>query len=290
LLTPNGTGQVTISKSNTGFTTSIDNQGTAAGSSGLLITAGAVSGDNILLARQRSGTEIFAVKGDGNVLINTTTNAGFRLDVNGTARVTGNLIANSSVGIGSTSLGAHNIRMQKSITGGVIAYGMMIDSAIQSDVTSNAVGYSTNLSTQATAFTASNITHYQALQSTIGAGSTVTNQRGFVAGSNLTGATNNYGFFGQIASGTGRWNLYMLGTANNYLAGKLLIGSTTDVPSASVAITSTTQGFLPPRMTSAQRTAIASPAEGLLVIQTDGVQGLYIYINATWRAVTMTTI
>jgi hypothetical protein len=107
LLTPNGTGNVTISKSNTGFTTSIDNQGTASGSSGLLITAGAVSGDNILLVRQRSGTEIFAVKGDGNVLINTTTNAGFRLDVNGTARVQGalSIIGNIDVlagGVGSS--------------------------------------------------------------------------------------------------------------------------------------------------------------------------------------------
>jgi hypothetical protein len=50
---------------------------------------------------------------------------------------------------------------------------------------------------------------------------------------------------------------------------------------------STTQGFLPPRMTAAQRTAIASPAEGLIVFQTDSVIGLYIYANATWRTLGM---
>jgi predicted heme/steroid binding protein len=57
--------------------------------------------------------------------------------------------------------------------------------------------------------------------------------------------------------------------------------------SALFQMDSTTKGFLPPRMTAAQRGAISAPADGLLVIQTDGVRGLYIYINSTWRAVTM---
>lgn len=65
------------------------------------------------------------------------------------------------------------------------------------------------------------------------------------------------------------------------------LGTASIDASALFQIDSTTKGFLPPRMTSAQRTSIATPAEGLLVIQTNGVQGLYIYINATWRAVTM---
>jgi hypothetical protein len=40
-------------------------------------------------------------------------------------------------------------------------------------------------------------------------------------------------------------------------------------------------------MTAAQRTAIATPAEGLIVVQTDGTQGLYLYIGAAWHAITM---
>lgn len=51
--------------------------------------------------------------------------------------------------------------------------------------------------------------------------------------------------------------------------------------------TSTTQGFLMPRMTATQRAAITSPAEGLLVIQTDGTMGLYLYINSGWHAIIM---
>ncbi len=47
--------------------------------------------------------------------------------------------------------------------------------------------------------------------------------------STLVGATNNYGVFLGIPSGTGRWNLYASGTANNYLAGSLGIGTTSFV-------------------------------------------------------------
>jgi hypothetical protein len=67
----------------------------------------------------------------------------------------------------------------------------------------------------------------------------------------------------------------------------LLLGTQTDVASSIFTMDSTTKGFLPPRMTAAQRTAIASPAEGLIVYQTDSVIGLYIYANATWRTLGM---
>ena len=45
-------------------------------------------------------------------------------------------------------------------------------------------------------------------------------------------------------------------------------GTFTDVPSSRLTVNSTTQGFLPPRMTTTQRNAIASPATGLLVYDT----------------------
>jgi hypothetical protein len=50
-----------------GWTTWIENQGTGAGNSGLIVTAGEDNGDNTLLLRKQNGTETFAVKGDGNV-------------------------------------------------------------------------------------------------------------------------------------------------------------------------------------------------------------------------------
>ena len=70
--------------------------------------------------------------------------------------------------------------------------------------------------------------------------------------------------------------------------GNLLINTTTDVASAKVVIASTTQGFLPPRMTAAQASAISSPAEGLLVYVTDTngtftAKGWWGYDGAAWQ-------
>jgi hypothetical protein len=50
--------------------------------------------------------------------------------------------------------------------------------------------------------------------------------------------------------------------------GKVGIGTTTPESSAKLEIASTTQGFLPPRMTTTQRDAITSPADGLIIYNT----------------------
>ncbi len=60
------------------------------------------------------------------------------------------------------------------------------------------------------------------------------------------------------------------------------IGTTTPEPSAKLDVSSTNKGFLPPRMTSAERTAIQSPAAGLMVYQTDATSGLYYYNGSAW--------
>ena len=60
------------------------------------------------------------------------------------------------------------------------------------------------------------------------------------------------------------------------------IGTTAPDASAALEIKSTAKGLLLPRLTSAQRTAIASPVSGLLVFQTDNVQGLYYYNGTGW--------
>lgn len=67
-------------------------------------------------------------------------------------------------------------------------------------------------------------------------------------------------------------------------SGNLLVGTQTDIPSAKVVINSTTQGFLPPLMTTTQRTSISSPAEGLTVYDLT-LHKLYVYDGTTWQAV-----
>ena len=54
-------------------------------------------------------------------------------------------------------------------------------------------------------------------------------------------------------------------------------------PSAQLEVSSTNKGFLVPRMTSSQRVAIANPATGLLVYQTDAPVGFYYFSQGRWR-------
>jgi hypothetical protein len=131
------------------------------------------------------------------------------------------------LGIGATPSAGQSFVIGKTITGAVTSYGALNNGTVQSDVTNAAIGYQTSLSTQAAAFTLTNLTHFAASQATIGATSVVTSQYGFIANSNLTGASFNYGFYGNIASGTNRYNLYMAGTADNYFAGNVGIGTPT---------------------------------------------------------------
>ena len=53
--------------------------------------------------------------------------------------------------------------------------------------------------------------------------------------------------------------------------------------SAMLDVSSTTKGFLPPRMTEAEKNAISSQATGLLVYQTNGTSGLYYYNGSSWK-------
>ena len=62
----------------------------------------------------------------------------------------------------------------------------------------------------------------------------------------------------------------------------LIIGGTTNDASAKLQIDSTTQGFLPPKMTTTQKNAISSPASGLMVYDTD-TNKLCCYNGTSWN-------
>ena len=92
----------------------------------------------------------------------------------------------------------------------------------------------------------------------------------------LTGPTGPQGPAGLLTSGTAAgntpyWNgsQWVVNGTNLYNNGSNLgVGTTTPHASALTDLTSTTQGFLPPRMTTVQRNAIASPAIGLVIYNT----------------------
>jgi len=60
------------------------------------------------------------------------------------------------------------------------------------------------------------------------------------------------------------------------------IGSSTPASDAKLEVSSTTQGFLFPRMTEAQRLAMGTSTTGMMVYQTDVDEGVYIYKSFGW--------
>lgn len=63
------------------------------------------------------------------------------------------------------------------------------------------------------------------------------------------------------------------------------IGTTAPDASALLDMVSTSKGMLAPRMTKNQRDAIAAPATGLLIYQTNNKPGFYYFDGAAWNAV-----
>lgn len=88
----------------------------------------------------------------------------------------------------------------------------------------------------------------------------------------LTTGTNP-GSYSQTARFMGKYNSFYVGT-----------DKTLAVASAKMQVESTTQGFLPPRMTTTQKNAIASPTAGLVVFDST-LNKLCVY-TTTWETVT----
>ena len=79
-------------------------------------------------------------------------------------------------------------------------------------------------------------------------------------------------------------SLTSVGTLNSATVnGKVIVGASSAASASAVLeVSSTTQGFLPPRMTYAQKTAIVSPPQGLMIYCTNcGTNGEPEYFNGT---------
>ena len=162
----------------------------------------------------------------GNVLINTTTDAGFRLDVNGTARISGNI---NSI---STGLLTHTFF-------GATGYYALIGTSSASG------GYAEIYRPTSTKTLSINNGDFDL---------------------NLGVKFNYTGLFGILIKGA---------------TGNVLINTATDVASSQLTIDSTTKGFLPPRMTTTQKNAIATPAAGLQIFDTTLNRPCF-YDGTTW--------
>ena len=84
-----------------------------------------------------------------------------------------------------------------------------------------------------------------------------------------------YGIYGQSLSGSKFMDCY---------TDRAYFGTGTTNASARMQIDSTTKGFLPPRMTTAQINAIATPAEGLQVYNTT-INHMCFYMGGAWQKI-----
>ena len=103
------------------------------------------------------------------------------------------------------------------------------------------------------------------------------NTNSIVIGASATGEGNNSVVIGNVS------------ITKTILRGQIGIGQTAPVPSAQVQIDSTTKGFLPPRMTTAEINAIVMPAPGLVVYNTT-IEHLCFYNNTSWQKVSHTNM
>jgi hypothetical protein len=168
----------------------------------------------------------------GNVLIGTTTDAGYKLDVNGTARVSGTTTITPATLTGSSATSSLDIAQTWNTTGTPIALKVNITdtaSAALSDLISLQVGGSAR--------------------------------------------------FRVLKSG------YFVHNTGGEIQGSLVVGSASINASAVLQSDSVTKGFLPPRMTTTQKNAIASPAAGLVVYDTT-LNKLCVRTASAWETIT----
>lgn len=163
-----------------------------------------------------------------------------------------------------------------SVNGATGKYGFTDERVAGSGVTSAFVGFGTGLATAAASFTVAAIRHFSAAQGTFGAGSTVTLQTGFNVSSNMVGAATNYAFRGQLAAdGVKNYNLYMGGTAPNYLAGVTGVGVAASA-TAALAVAASVAGVASLRVP--HGTAPSSPVDGDIWTTT---AGLFVRVNGS---------
>jgi hypothetical protein len=98
----------------------------------------------------------------------------------------------------------------------------------------------------------------------------------------LNSGYNNYFFHNQLNFYSAVTNIRGMYDGGQGLIISKNTGTTDLYPTALLAIDSTTQGFLPPRMTTTQKNAIATPATGLIVMDITTLK-LCCYNGSTWN-------
>jgi len=240
-------------------------------------TTSSAFANNLYFADSVSGTRM-TIFSNGNVGIGTTTNAGFKLDVNGTSAYRNTMSVLPPV-VSSAQTGW---QIYRGASTSIIALSIGITSADDAIFNTANADY---------IFNRSNVERFR-----IGVSSITSNYLINPKVTIPTGTTINYGLNVSNAAGAerirlgidasenavislGNTSLRIRQTTSNFdflfidsTSGNVVIeknaSTLVSIASAKLALNSTTSGFLPPRMTNAQMLAIAAPAAGLVVYDT----------------------
>lgn len=248
--------------------------------------------------------------GNGNAGIGTTTPA-FKLDVNGDINISGAYRVNGTALATVSTTGNYTDLINKPTTLSSFTNdaGFLTSfTEIDPKVGANTSGYSPKWN--GTALVTGAV--YQNVSGNVGIGTSVADARLQIKPASEAGYTLrllNYSYDDRYISiwrGTDGGVIDVVGPAVNppvhlafYIggsekvritdAGNVAIGTSIPKTSAALDVTSTTKGFLPPRMTTAQMAAISGPAEGLMIYNTD-YKLPFFYDGTDWRKIDGTIV
>lgn len=194
-------------------------------------TGSDVVGTNNLAFIRLSGPRIAAIAGltptDGNIIVGDGTT--WVTESGDTARQSLGLATTDTpqftrIGIGVPSLTQRAFQTGGTLNGSANLIGYSWVGTFGSDGVATADSFFSFPFTQNASFTLANLYHFRVVSVSKGAANTITNQTGlFIA--DLSSATNNFGIQLQVSAGSGKWNIYETGTAENLLNGPVILGS-----------------------------------------------------------------
>jgi len=283
------TGKLTIGNGDTALTGQLNVKG-----------SGSTSATTSLLVQNSAATQLFSITDDGSITQSvggatfynglTVQFAGIQLNNNGPLNTGGSVTATGS----SNRFGNFNI-----LTTGNAATGFGV-STEESSV--NFQGDTLGSTTIGSQFTFRKWSSTTATLNNINSGIIRITKTGFNSGNsnNLSGNTlwiePTYNFSNASITGTTVRGIYYNPTLTSLTntthygihttSGGAYINTATPNASAALQADSTTQGFLPPRMTTAQKVTLAATAATGLMIYDTNLNKLCVYTGAGWETIT----
>jgi len=214
-------------------------------------------------------TPLFINRATGNVGINTLTGtAKLQIVGSGTTSATTSLLVQNSAG--DSSLQVNDSQLIQGFSGSLVRFKLGFNGSTGQAISTRDGQFALGL------IDTDQLAAIRFL--TLGTGASYID-----AYSEGTSKAANYPLF--IGSRTNNTSVNVTGSTTEENGTRVVFGSAVSDASALVQINSTTRGFLPPRMTNAQRLLITTPAVGLMVYCTDAVEGLYVYKSTGWTFV-----